>query len=148
MAPGPVGSSPPPAVTDPRQLAGCWTLHRRVADYRTGQHGRMEGTLTVTPDAGGARWEEEGVLAWGGHDLPVRRGLALRVRDGQWWMTFADGSPFHPWVPGEVVVHPCRADTYRGLLRLDATGQGLRILWEVTGPAKHQRLFTRCERRP
>lgn len=134
------------AAADPLGLVGVWALRRRVADYGAGQHGRMAGTLTISPDTGGARWDETGVLTWDGRQIPVSRALALRVLDGAWWVTFADGSPFHPWAPGEVVVHPCGPDTYRGLVRLDRDGGRLRILWEVTGPATRQRLFSRCHR--
>ncbi len=65
-----------------------------------------------------------------------------RVGD-DWWMTFADGRAFHPWRLGQVVEHPCRADTYRGLLVLDRGATRLRIGWDVTGPGKHQRIVTR-----
>jgi hypothetical protein len=52
-------------------------------------------------------------------------------------MTFADGRPFHPWVVGEDVIHPCAADTYRG--RIDAPSEHeFVITWDVTGPTKDE----------
>ena len=68
----------------------------------------------------------------------------LQRDDGAWQVRFADGRPFHPWRPGVWVDHPCNADLYRGLV--DASPDRLRILWDVVGPTKDQRLFTRCVR--
>jgi hypothetical protein len=59
---------------------------------------------------------------------------------------FEDGRRFHPWRPGEQVVHPCAADLYDGWVVLDRGGARLRTLWDVHGPTKHQRLITRFTR--
>jgi len=45
---------------------------------------------------------------------------------------------------GAPLVHPCRADLYRGVVSVDRAQ--LRVLWDVTGPGKDVRLFTRCRR--
>lgn len=124
--------------------AGIWRLDRRVADRRTGRIGRVRGMLTVTGDAGGQCWTEAGELRWDGRVVPVRRRLLLRRLDGEWWVTFADDRPFHPWRPGEIVTHHCRADRYTGLI--DLRGARWRTRWDVTGPAKDQRLVTRLRR--
>jgi hypothetical protein len=128
--------------TSPRFPApGSWQLTRRVADRRTGQYGAVTGTLAITAEPAGQRWREQGLLRWADRELPVSRELMIRRLDGSWWMTFADGRAFHPWRPGEIVTHPCAADSYRGLVEL--RGDRMRTLWDVTGPAKYQRLITR-----
>lgn len=136
-------------------LVGRWDLDRRVTDRLTGITGRMRGTLRVSHDADrvgepgslspleGLRWEEEGTLRWEGTRLHASRNLALRVVDGEWWMTFEGGGLFHRWRPGELLEHPCGADRYVGRLDLDPSGGRMRIVWEVNGPSKRQLIFTR-----
>ncbi len=131
-------------MTEPTELLGVWRLWRRVVDRRQGWGGTVAGTLTLVDEGPRIRWRESGTLRWDGADLPVTRELLLQRERGAWQVRFADGRPFHPWRPGEVVDHPCNADLYRGLI--DARPDSLRILWDVVGPAKDQRLFTRCVR--
>ncbi len=127
-------------------LAGRWQLARRVHDRRLGAFGTVTGTLTLVPAAIGLRWLERGRFVFGGAAYDSTRELLL-VPDGDGWsVRFADGRDFHPWRPGVVVTHPCRDDMYRGVVDVDATGTRLRTLWDVTGPAKDQRLITRCVR--
>ena len=125
-------------------MLGDWQLHRRVADRRAGLFGTVHGALTLVADGPAIRWRESGTLRWNGADLPVTRELVLVEEPGGWQVCFADGRPFHPWRPGEVVEHPCNADLYRGFV---AARPGLlRVLWDVTGPAKDQRIVTRAVR--
>ncbi|WP_375484932.1 DUF6314 family protein [uncultured Jatrophihabitans sp.] len=134
-----------PAST-PLALLGTWRLRRRLADLRTGTFGTMSGTLTLRPDAAGVEWFESGVLVWGGREVDVTRRYLLRDDAEQgWWVFFDDDRPFHPWTPGRAVEHPCRADLYRGLVRVD-TAAYWRIAWDVVGPAKHQRILSRLTR--
>jgi hypothetical protein len=35
---------------------------------------------------------------------------------------------------------------YRGLVSVDAARQRMRVLWDVAGPGKEQRILTRCVR--
>ena len=129
---------------DPRELAGRWRLVRRICDRAAGQHGTVTGELVIDPDGDGLRWAEHGTLRWGGHERPVHRAYLLRPGADGWEVRFADGRPFHPWRPGEPVRHPCRDDLYTGLVTVDP-GR-IRTLWDVRGPAKDQRLVTRCYR--
>lgn len=126
------------------ELAGRWSLARRVADRRTGQQGTVRGSLVIAADDDGLRWEERGTLTWAGADHPVRRVYLLRERGDGWWVEFEDGREFHPWRPGAVVSHPCRADVYSGLIDVD--GDRIRTCWDVRGPGKEQRLVTRLYR--
>ena len=125
---------------------GEWRLARRVVDRAGGVYGSVAGELVVTPDGTGVRLAERGLLRWQGGEYPVSRVSRLQLLDGEWWMLFEDGRPFHPWRPGTPVVHPCGADTYDGLVVLDRGGTRLRTLWDVRGPAKNQRLYTRFTR--
>jgi hypothetical protein len=125
-------------------LVGSWRLRRRLIDRRAGIRGRVEGELRIEPDADGLRWLEVGRLDWAGQTIDVRRGYALRRLGDEWWMTFEDGRPFHPWTPGRPVVHDCAEDVYTGLVEVEPTR--LRTLWDVTGPTKSQRIVTRLDR--
>ena len=116
-----------------------------MADLRAGVAGTVAGTLALDEDDDGVAWSESGVLHWGGHDVDVTRRYLLRDSPTGWWVYFDDGRPFHPWTPGLAVEHPCRADVYRGLVRIDSPDRW-RIAWDVVGPAKHQRILSRLTR--
>jgi hypothetical protein len=146
-------------------LAGRWALARLVRDEGEGKprFGRVCGELAITEQDGDLHWREHGILHWGGRELTVGRHTILTQRaPGEWWMTFEDGRPFHPFRPifrvgvgGRAgaagwVEHPCAADLYRGVVCIDDPVRGqinrMRILWDVTGPNKSQRLVTRLDR--
>jgi hypothetical protein len=125
-------------------LVGSWSLRRTVHDRRTQQTGQVRGELTVTEAGGRLRLHETGVLVWAGRERHVQRTTYLELRDAEVWVTFEGGLPFHPWRPGEDVVHPCAEDTYVGR---DLDGDTMRTSWRVTGPAKDQMLTTELHRR-
>jgi hypothetical protein len=130
----------------PPDLLGVWQLRRRLADRRTGRFGRITGRLELSRAGSAVRWLEVGRLEWDGAVFPVTRELSLTSDVDGWQVRFADGRLFHPWRPGAVVEHPCRADLYRGLIDVDARHTRLRVLWDVVGPGKEQRIVTRCRR--
>ena len=130
----------------PTELLGTWTLQRRVHDRVAGIRGHVSGTVEFVPDGDDVRWVERGQLCWDGRRLDVGRELRVVPAPDGWLVRFADGRHFHPWTPDRVVTHPCRADVYRGLVRVDDTRTRLRVLWDVIGPSKDQRLLTRCRR--
>jgi len=140
------------SLGDPAILLGDWRLSRTIDDRLTGQQTRIDGTLSleaVSPDR--IRWEEKGRWHQPDGDVEVRRGLWV-VRDehtGAWWVRFEDDRDFHPWKPGEPVVHPCGADTYRGLVQ--GTPDLWTVEWAVSGPAKDYLMTTElsaCAARP
>jgi hypothetical protein len=135
-------------VVEPTDLLGTWRLARRIVTRDGGrrQFGQVHGTLTLTPGPGTVEWHERGTLSWNGQHLAVTRSLRVVRRDDGWMVCFDHGGEFHPWRPGAPVVHPCRADTYCGLVDVDDARGQLRVLWDVTGPDKDRRLFTRCTR--
>jgi hypothetical protein len=131
----------------PDAFVGRWRIERELSDARTGRSGHFAGTLVVAAEAGGYGWDESGTLVWGEHTGPAQRRLCLRVLDGSWWMCFADGRRFHPWQVGPELVHPCAADTYRGAISQDPDRPGrFETVWDVTGPAKQQRIVSRMTR--
>lgn len=120
---------------DPRLLLGRWELSRVIDDRFGAERSEVHGTLAIMPGAGGAlEWHESGWWHRGTTTVEVSRRLLLRERHAGWWVLFEDGRPFHPWTPGAQVVHPCGADTYRGMV----TGAADRwtVRWDVEGPAK------------
>jgi hypothetical protein len=132
----------------PTDLLGVWQLERRLVDRRAGQFGRVTGWLELTLRGSVVHWLELGELAWGGERFEVTRELHIvRTAHEGWEVRFTDGRLFHPWRPGELVEHPCAADLYRGLIRVDPGRTRLRVLWDVAGPEKDQRIVTRCRRR-
>jgi hypothetical protein len=126
-------------------MVGTWTIARDLLDRSTGERGTFSGELIVAADTDGFTWHESGALTWMGRTRPAFRHLALRRLDGRWWMTFSDGRPFHPWQAGVELAHPCRADTYRGMVG-GASPDAVDIVWDVTGPQKNQRITTALRR--
>ncbi len=136
-------------------MVGRWSIDRELLDRATGGSGSFLGVLDVTPVGERYEWSESGELRWAGRTIPAYRVLAIAPRPDGWWMTFANGLPFHPWVVDEDVVHPCRNATYRGRITALALGPraaptvaALQITWDVTGPEKDQLIVTRLQRRP
>ena len=130
------------AAVDPTALLGDWRLTRRLADRRTGLSGVVRGQLTLRSEAGGhISWVEQGTLLWNGSRLPVSRSYRLLRAEEGWWLYFPDGRSFHAWTPGQWVHHPCREDSYRGLITITGPDRW-RTIWEVDGPDKAQRIIT------
>ncbi len=135
------------SLSDPATLIGSWRLDRLIDDRLSGSTSHIEGRLSlapVSPDR--IRWEEQGRWHQAGGDVDVRRGLWL-VRDrgtDAWWVRFDDDREFHPWAPDEHVVHPCGADTYRGIV--SGTPDRWTVQWDVTGPRKDYVMTTRLSR--
>jgi hypothetical protein len=137
-------------TVEPTDLLGPWRFERRIIghDGANRRFGRVTGTLDLVADGGAVGWHERGTLRWDGRDLEVYRDLHVERRAEGWMVCFADGREFHPWRLAAPVTHPCRADTYCGLLAVDRERTRLRVVWDVTGPAKRHRLFTRATRTP
>jgi hypothetical protein len=134
-------------LADPHALVGTWRLSRVIDDRLAGAQSLIDGVLSltvVTPDR--IRWEEQGQWHQPTGDVAVHRGLWLvrGERTDAWWVRFEDERGFHPWLPGEAVVHPCAADTYRGVVR--GTPERWTVEWDVTGPAKDYSMSTELTR--
>lgn len=131
---------------DPADLVGAWTMTRTIDDRRASERATVDGTTElVRQDDGRIRWSEQGTLHSATGDIPVSRVLFVEPRDGGWFVTFEDGRDFHPWAPGDEVVHPCAADTYTG--RVDPDGPDRwTVRWDVTGPAKDYTMTTELTR--
>lgn len=134
------------AAPRPTDLLGVWQLERRLVDRQIGGFGHVTGWLELTLVGSVVHWLELGELHWNGGRYEVTRELHIVPVEDGWQVRFADGREFHPWRPGELVEHPCRSDLYRGLINVDRESRRLRVLWDVTGPLKDQRIVTRCVR--
>jgi hypothetical protein len=130
---------------DPTVLLGDWRLTRTLADRHMGLSGTVSGQLTLREKNDQITWVEQGTLLWNGSRLPVSRSYLLRRAEDGWWLYFSDGQPFHPWTPGQWVQHPCREDTYRGLITITGP-EAWHTLWEVKGPEKNQQIATHLSR--
>jgi Family of unknown function (DUF6314) len=135
-----------PAELRPTDLVGVWQLRRRLVDRRAGRFGTVTGWLELTLVGSVVHWLELGDLQWAGQVYEVTRELHIVRVGAGWQVRFPDGRLFHRWAPEKIVEHPCRADRYRGLIRVDRGRRRLRVLWDVTGPDKEQRIVTRCVR--
>jgi hypothetical protein len=133
---------PEPAdVSDPTSLLGTWHLARVIEDHLLDEVSHLEGELTLTQEGPEVvAWEERATWHRPAGGIAVRRGLRVdRTADG-WWVRFEDGRDFHPWRPGERVVHHCAPDTYRGTV--SGTTERWTVVWEASGPAKDYRMTT------
>jgi hypothetical protein len=133
-------------VLAPLSLLGPWSLHRTIEDRLAGETTTVTGTLTLERAGDEVAWHEAGEWERRGARLPVERTLRVVRRDSLWWVLFEDGREFHPWSPGVEVVHPCGADTYRGLV--EGTPEAWRVTWEVRGPAKDYTMVSDLSGRP
>jgi hypothetical protein len=125
---------------EPRALLGTWHLSRMIEDRREADS-TLTGALELTEDEPGlVRWEERATWHRAGGDVEVTRRLSLVLVDDAWWVRFEDGRAFHPWAPGEQVVHDCAPDNYRGLV--SGTTERWTVVWEVSGPQKDYTMTT------
>jgi Family of unknown function (DUF6314) len=129
----------------PDDLLGQWRLRRRLVDRQAAVFGAMAGRLVLSRDGEDLVWSEAGVLRWLGRDVEVSRRYLIRETGDGWWVLFDDGRPFHRWTPGIPVEHACGADMYRGVIEAHGLDRW-RVLWDVTGPDKRQRIVTRLTR--
>jgi Family of unknown function (DUF6314) len=131
-------------------FAGDWQVERDIEDAHAGRHGRFTGRASFTPSPDGLRYREEGRLALDGapamaatRDYLWRDGGAGTIE-----VLFADGRPFHRFLPDEpdpAAEHACPPDTYR--VRYDfRQWPRWRAEWRVTGPRKDLRLVSRFRR--
>ena len=126
---------------EPTDLLGTWRLERVIDDRQLGETSRVDGSLALAETGPGeVSWEERASWHRPDGDVAVRRGLRIVRTDDGWWVRFGDGRDFHPWTPGEEVVHDCAPDTYRG--RVSGTTRAWTIVWDVTGPGKDYTMTT------
>jgi hypothetical protein len=128
-------------LAGPDTLLGTWSLARTIEDRRLGEDSYLTGVLDLTEEQPGLiRWQERATWHRRGGDVAVGRRLRVERADDGWWVLFEDGREFHPWAPGEPVVHDCAPDTYRG--QVSGTPDGWSVTWEVTGPEKDYTMTT------
>jgi hypothetical protein len=121
-------------------FAGGWILRREIRDRLNGAVGHFTGHATLV-ETGLSRldYDEGGMLQMG-------PGLPLQATRRYVWVfdaagvavTFADGTPFHRFVPGVTgngTDHFCAADLYKMHYDFDAWPHW-QVSWRVTGPRK------------
>ncbi|MFO8126084.1 DUF6314 family protein [Yoonia sp.] len=119
---------------------GVWALRRTIVDRRDGQNGVLQGQAVFTAtDANHLIYHETGTLTLeAGATLEATRRYLWEFSKGEVVVTFADGRPFHRFVPSGHAAgtdHPCGADVYK--VRYDFTAWPDWIaVWTVTGPRK------------
>lgn len=123
-----------------RDFLGRWELRRTIADHRDGQNGTLAGQAVFAGDDGlQLMYEESGTLTLeSGATLEATRQYRWKFTPDAVIVTFADGRPFHRFVPSGHAAgtdHPCGADFYT--VRYDFTRWPDWIaVWTVTGPRK------------
>jgi hypothetical protein len=132
-------------VVEPTALLGEWRLTRSVRDERACLSGTASGCLTLRAEEDELAWQEQGTLLWNGSRMPFSRSYRLRKTPDGWWLYFPDGRPFHPWIPGNWVHHPCAEDEYRGLITIDGP-DAWQTVWDVRGPTVTQQISTQLSR--
>jgi hypothetical protein len=122
----------------------AWRVQRTIED-RLGPPGRFEGRAFLTPDGKGLRYREEGTLRLGdGATMTAHRDYLWRASGDRIEVLFADGRPFHSFVPcGQApgTDHPCGRDLYRVTYDFTAWPHWT-AEWVVTGPAKDYRMLS------
>jgi hypothetical protein len=123
---------------------GAWRLARTIED-RLGPPARFDGIARLTPDAEGLRYREEGTLRLGdGPPMVAHRDYLWRSSDDRIEVLFADGRPFHAFLPegrAPGTDHPCGRDLYRVTYDVTAWPRWT-AEWIVTGPAKDYRMLS------
>jgi hypothetical protein len=128
-------------------LPGTWRVDRDLEDAALGS-GRFRGSARFTAAGDGLEWVEQGRLTLGRYDGPARRTLRLVRDDHGWDVRFPDGRPFHRLdLRGDRCAfdHPCGAARDAGEFTVRGP-DAFEIGWEVSGPAKAQRLTGRYVR--
>jgi hypothetical protein len=129
----------------PFDFLGSWRVERLIDDRRAGVQGRFDGTAAFADEGAALRYREEGTLRLGeGRAFAATRESLWRWdRDGV-EVLFADGRPFHRFVPearGAGTDHLCGRDLYRVVYDLSAWPRWS-TRWEVQGPSKSYVLRT------
>lgn len=123
---------------------GSWRLGRTIED-RLGPPGRFDGLARLTPEGEGLHYREEGTLRLGeGPPMPAHRDYLWRPSGDGIEVLFADGRPFHAFVPegrAPGTDHPCGRDLYRVTYDF-ADWPRWTAEWVVTGPAKDYRMLS------
>ncbi len=119
---------------------GRWALERRISDHHSGQDGQMTGeAVFTTQGADRLIYDETGTLTLaGGTAFTATRRYLWQFGESQIAVFFADGRPFHTFVPAGHAAgtdHPCGDDFYT--VRYDFTcWPDWQAVWTVTGPRK------------
>ncbi|WP_342075365.1 DUF6314 family protein [Yoonia sp. SS1-5] len=130
----------------PTDFIGEWSLDRQITDKQAAQAGQMKGRAVFTELAADRlRYDETGTLQMGqGPQMAATRSYIWVFTETGVDMQFADGGPFHSFVPQGYVSgtdHLCGEDTYT--VRYDFVHwPRWRAVWVVNGPRKNYTAIT------
>jgi hypothetical protein len=127
------------------RFAGVWTVAREIEDLGGGPSGRFRGLARLTPEPGGLRYAEQGLLTLGQARMTASRAYLWR-EDGPTAVAvaFEDGRPFHrfDWGrPESADEHLCGEDRY--VVRYSFAAESWHAHWRVTGPRKNYAAVSR-----
>ncbi|SEW03618.1 hypothetical protein SAMN04488515_0756 [Cognatiyoonia koreensis] len=118
---------------------GRWQLSRQIDDKLLGQAGTFDGTAELTGSGNTMHYREDGQIRIGdGQPMTATRRYRWTFTGEDVNVTFADGQPFHRFVPEGCVAgteHPCGNDLYRVTYDFSAWPEWTAI-WTVVGPRK------------
>lgn len=126
------------SVTSLADFCGSWSLTRRIEDARAQEVLHLTGTVRFTRNAHGLTCNEEGTLIRPGQPpMTATRRYLWRQDEERILVLFADGRPFHMFVPGQraSAKHDCEPDTYA--VDYDFSAWPIwHAVWTVRGPRK------------
>lgn len=125
-----------------RYFHGRWQMARVIENVPDGVVGEFWGEALFEPDGEGLICRENGVLRYLGADYSAERRSLWRFPGGDRVdVRYADGRPFHSFVPTEPSAeHYCGADHYD--VSYEFAPDHWRSVWSVRGPAKDYMMTT------
>ena len=120
-------------------FVGHWRLERRIEDRLSGLPGYLSGTARLSGSGDELTYDETGDFRIGdGPAMVAQRRYLWRFLGTHVDVRFADGAPFHSFVPAGRAAgtdHPCGADFYQ--VRYDFENwPNWQATWTVRGPRK------------
>ena len=132
-------------LTTQARFAGLWRVSREIEDHACGHDGRFRGVARLTPEEGGLRYAEQGMLTLGASRMQASRVYLWRF-DGPTGVRVLkeDGAAFHRFDWSAVESrdeHLCGADRYE--VRYSFAAESWHAHWRVRGPRKDYASTTR-----
>lgn len=115
---------------------GLWAVSRRIVQA-DGPEASFAGQARFTPQAGGLRYHETGVLTLAGErPMQAERVYLWQAEGAQIVVRFEDGRDFHRFSPADPqAAHWCDPDDYRVCYDF-GHWPAWQAEWRVTGPRK------------
>ena len=132
-------------VTTQARFAGLWRVAREIEDFAYGRDGKFRGVLRLTPEEGGLRYAEQGLLTLGASKMQASRVYLWRFEGATGVRVLKeDGADFHRFDWSAVESrdeHLCGRDRYE--VRYSFAAESWHAHWRVIGPRKDYASTTR-----